>query len=250
MAVGHPRVGGPDSTARHQLPTVAGRLGVQVRRIGRTCPLHNEHELAPDLVRLPAATSAIGGNMADLKELADEAAKELLKAIRDQARKASDLKLLQRLRRRIRSSFRWRPPPNWWTRARRSLFKPGKLPSQRTRNPCGASHVAQLLHCIAHGAPDIASCVSKQNRLRHLSGTAGPASPGLPKQHRPGVGPSFSTPSPRALPNYHLVDSPTDRFNPNNPTRVLFRLARGTSAQRIGSFDPGGIALLSIASHS
>jgi post-segregation antitoxin (ccd killing protein) len=33
--------------------------------------------------------------MADLKELADEAAKELLKAIRDQARKASDLKLLQ-----------------------------------------------------------------------------------------------------------------------------------------------------------
>jgi hypothetical protein len=32
--------------------------------------------------------------MADLKELADEAAKELLKAIRDQARKASDLKLL------------------------------------------------------------------------------------------------------------------------------------------------------------
>ena len=33
--------------------------------------------------------------MADLKELADETAKELLKAIRDQARKASDLKLLQ-----------------------------------------------------------------------------------------------------------------------------------------------------------
>ncbi len=33
--------------------------------------------------------------MADLKQLADEAAKELLKAIRDQARKASDLKLLQ-----------------------------------------------------------------------------------------------------------------------------------------------------------
>ena len=33
--------------------------------------------------------------MADLKELADEAAEELLKAIRDQARKASDLKLLQ-----------------------------------------------------------------------------------------------------------------------------------------------------------
>ena len=33
--------------------------------------------------------------MGDLKELADEAAKELLKAIRDQARKASDLKLLQ-----------------------------------------------------------------------------------------------------------------------------------------------------------
>jgi hypothetical protein len=30
----------------------------------------------------------------------------------------------------------------------------------------------------------------------------------------------------------------------------FFRLARGTSAQRIGSFDPGGIALLSIASHS
>jgi post-segregation antitoxin (ccd killing protein) len=37
----------------------------------------------------------MGGNMADLKELADETAKELLKAIRDQARKASDLKLLQ-----------------------------------------------------------------------------------------------------------------------------------------------------------
>jgi hypothetical protein len=33
--------------------------------------------------------------MADLKELADQAAEELLKAIRDQARKASDLKLLQ-----------------------------------------------------------------------------------------------------------------------------------------------------------
>lgn len=33
--------------------------------------------------------------MDDLKELADEAAKELLKAIRDQAREASDLKLLQ-----------------------------------------------------------------------------------------------------------------------------------------------------------
>jgi len=33
--------------------------------------------------------------MGDLKELADEAAKELLKAIRDQAPKASDLKLLQ-----------------------------------------------------------------------------------------------------------------------------------------------------------
>jgi hypothetical protein len=32
--------------------------------------------------------------MADLKALADEAAKELLKAIRDQARKASDSKLL------------------------------------------------------------------------------------------------------------------------------------------------------------
>ena len=32
--------------------------------------------------------------MADLKELADETAKELLKAIRDQARKASDSKLL------------------------------------------------------------------------------------------------------------------------------------------------------------
>src|SRR6478752_176140 len=46
-----PRRRGPDSTARHQLPTVAGRPRVQVRRIGRTCPLHNEHELAPDLVR-------------------------------------------------------------------------------------------------------------------------------------------------------------------------------------------------------
>jgi len=33
--------------------------------------------------------------MADLKELADQAAEELLKAIRDQARTASDLKLLQ-----------------------------------------------------------------------------------------------------------------------------------------------------------
>jgi post-segregation antitoxin (ccd killing protein) len=33
--------------------------------------------------------------MGDLKELADEAAKELLKAIRDQAPRASDLKLLQ-----------------------------------------------------------------------------------------------------------------------------------------------------------
>lgn len=33
--------------------------------------------------------------MADLKELADQAAEELLTAIRDQARKASDLKLLQ-----------------------------------------------------------------------------------------------------------------------------------------------------------
>lgn len=33
--------------------------------------------------------------MAELKKLADEAAKELLKAIRDQAPKASDLKLLQ-----------------------------------------------------------------------------------------------------------------------------------------------------------
>jgi len=33
--------------------------------------------------------------MGDLKELADDAAKELLKAIRDQAPKASDLKLLQ-----------------------------------------------------------------------------------------------------------------------------------------------------------
>ena len=32
--------------------------------------------------------------MADLKTLADEAAKELLKAIRDQAHKASDSKLL------------------------------------------------------------------------------------------------------------------------------------------------------------
>jgi hypothetical protein len=32
--------------------------------------------------------------MADLKELADEAAKELLKAIRDQAPRASDSKLL------------------------------------------------------------------------------------------------------------------------------------------------------------
>ena len=33
--------------------------------------------------------------MADLKELADQAAEELLTAIRDQARKASDLRLLQ-----------------------------------------------------------------------------------------------------------------------------------------------------------
>ena len=33
--------------------------------------------------------------MADLRELADQAAEELLKAIRDQARTASDLKLLQ-----------------------------------------------------------------------------------------------------------------------------------------------------------
>jgi hypothetical protein len=33
--------------------------------------------------------------MADLKELADQAAEELLTAIRDQARKSSDLKLLQ-----------------------------------------------------------------------------------------------------------------------------------------------------------
>jgi hypothetical protein len=33
--------------------------------------------------------------MADLKELADQAAEELLTAIRDQARTASDLKLLQ-----------------------------------------------------------------------------------------------------------------------------------------------------------
>jgi hypothetical protein len=33
--------------------------------------------------------------MADLKELADQAAVELLTAIRDQARKATDLKLLQ-----------------------------------------------------------------------------------------------------------------------------------------------------------
>jgi hypothetical protein len=33
--------------------------------------------------------------MADLKELADQAAEELLKTIRDQARKASDLRLLQ-----------------------------------------------------------------------------------------------------------------------------------------------------------
>lgn len=32
--------------------------------------------------------------MADLKTLADDAAKELLKAIRDQARKASDTRLL------------------------------------------------------------------------------------------------------------------------------------------------------------
>ena len=33
--------------------------------------------------------------MADLKELADQTAQELLTAIRDQARKASDLRLLQ-----------------------------------------------------------------------------------------------------------------------------------------------------------
>jgi hypothetical protein len=33
--------------------------------------------------------------MADLNELADQAAEELLRAIRDQARKASDLRLLQ-----------------------------------------------------------------------------------------------------------------------------------------------------------
>ena len=33
--------------------------------------------------------------MVDLKELADQAAQELLTAIRDQARKASDLRLLQ-----------------------------------------------------------------------------------------------------------------------------------------------------------
>ena len=33
--------------------------------------------------------------MAELKKLADEAAEELLKAIRDQARNATDLKLLQ-----------------------------------------------------------------------------------------------------------------------------------------------------------
>ena len=33
--------------------------------------------------------------MTDLKELADQAAAELLTAIRDQARKASDLRLLQ-----------------------------------------------------------------------------------------------------------------------------------------------------------
>jgi hypothetical protein len=33
--------------------------------------------------------------MADLKELADQAAEELLKAVLHQARKASDLKLLQ-----------------------------------------------------------------------------------------------------------------------------------------------------------
>ena len=33
--------------------------------------------------------------MADVKKLAEEAAEELLKAIRDQSRKATDLKLLQ-----------------------------------------------------------------------------------------------------------------------------------------------------------
>ena len=46
------------------------------------------------------------------------------------------------------------------------------------------------------------------------------ASPGLPQQHGPGVGPSSSTSSAPALPVYHLVDSPTDLFDPN-PTRVL-----------------------------
>jgi hypothetical protein len=50
MAVGHrPRVAG--STARHHAAGVAGRPRAQVRRMGRTCPPHNEHELAPDLVR-------------------------------------------------------------------------------------------------------------------------------------------------------------------------------------------------------
>ena len=92
--------------------------------------------------------------MADLKELADEAAKELLKAIRDQARKASDLKLLQ-LAQAYSLVVSAETTAELVRRARRSLFKRGKLPSQRTRNPCGASRVAQLLHCIAHGHPTL-----------------------------------------------------------------------------------------------
>jgi hypothetical protein len=60
-----PRVAG--STARHHAAGVAGRPRAQVRRMGRTCPPHNEHELAPDLVRRirnssrPAHRGDLGG---------------------------------------------------------------------------------------------------------------------------------------------------------------------------------------------
>lgn len=48
-----------------------------------------------DLAALLRQRAPLGGNMADLRELADQAAEELLKGIRDQARKAGDTELLR-----------------------------------------------------------------------------------------------------------------------------------------------------------
>jgi len=85
--------GGPNtvaSHARHVQATLAVRWPTGEMGQGASPSAASSVDLAALLRQRPDR-----GNMADVKELADQAAVELLTAIRDQARTATDLKLLQ-----------------------------------------------------------------------------------------------------------------------------------------------------------